>query len=81
MTESSVQKDGSTRPNVEVVKGTLNPTQRAALEQIVDGIAESVERERNAKPDSRGHYGLPVRQPAHNTANPTGFRSNPLPRR
>lgn len=69
------------RPRVEVVKGSINDTQRAALEQIVGDVAAAVEREQNMKPDTRGHFGTPTRQAATNTANPTGFRSVPLPRR
>ncbi|WP_185770240.1 hypothetical protein [Corynebacterium anserum] len=68
-------------PRVEIVKGNLCDAQKAALEQVVDSIAEAVERERNAKPDSRGHFGTPTIHWANNTANPAGFRTAPLPRR
>lgn len=65
--------------NVEIVKGNVTDSQRAALEQVVDSVAEAVEREKNVKPNPRGHYGTPLRQRATNTANPTGFRTAPLP--
>ncbi|WP_312097071.1 hypothetical protein [Corynebacterium dentalis] len=65
--------------NVEIIKGNVTDTQRAALEQVVDSVAEAVEREKNVKPNPRGHYGTPLRQRATNTANPTGFRTAPLP--
>ena len=65
--------------NVEIIKGNVTDTLRAALEQVVDSVAEAVEREKNVKPNPRGHYGTPLRQRATNTANPTGFRTSPLP--
>lgn len=71
----------ASQPRVEVMKGNISGAQRAALEQIVDDVAAAVERENSLKPDTRGHFGTPTRPRADNTANPTGFRSNPLPRR
>lgn len=66
---------------VQVVKGSLSNAQRTALENMVGDIADAVERENSLKPDTRGHYGSPTPQRATNTANPTGFRTAPLPRR
>lgn len=68
----------STKP-VEIVKGNLNDAQRAAIEQVVGHVAEAVERQKNVKPHSRGHFGTPGKQRAENTANPTGFRTSQLP--
>lgn len=81
-TEKSTQDTRDRQQHrVEVVKGDLTDAQKAALEQVVGSVADAVEREHNAKPDTRGHFGTPAVQPARNTENPTGFRSAPLPRR
>lgn len=78
---AEVPEDKASTPatTVEIVKGNVTDAQRAALEQVVDSVAEAVEREKNVKPNPRGHYGTPLRQRATNTANPTGFRTAPLP--
>lgn len=71
----------SSLADVEVRKGNLSPAQTTALHQVIEGVAEAVEREKNAKPDTRGHFGLPTRSIGVNTDNPLGFRSSALPTR
>lgn len=77
---SAPQDVTSAAPLVEFVKGNLSPIQRQAVEKLIGEVARAVDRQRNARPDSRGHFGYPQPQPAANTANPTGFRSAPIPR-
>lgn len=79
---SAEQNPDGTQPvssHVEIIKGNLSPTQRRAVEQLVGGLAESVEREKNVKPHPRGHYGTPGKPRAINTSNPAGFRTARLP--
>lgn len=62
----------------DITKGQLDAVQEQALVNVLDTIAEKAAADRAARPDTRGHYGLPGSPAAE--ANPTGFRNPRLPR-
>ncbi|WP_408925254.1 acyl-CoA carboxylase subunit epsilon [Corynebacterium sp. YSMAA1_1_F7] len=59
----------------QVIKGNPNEVETRALQLILDDLAAEAEALRNAKPDTRGHYGHSVLH-----GNPGAFRNPRMPR-
>lgn len=59
----------------QVIKGNPNEAETRALQLIVDDLAAEAVALRDAKPDTRGHYG---REMPH--GNPGAFRNPRMPR-
>ncbi len=59
----------------QVIKGNPDEVETRALQLIVDDLAAEAEALRNAKPDTRGHYGRGVLH-----GSPGAFRNPRMPR-
>lgn len=59
----------------QVIKGNPDEVETRALQLILDDLAKEAEALRNAKPDTRGHYGRELRH-----SSPGAFRNPQMPR-
>lgn len=59
----------------QVIKGNPDEVETRALQLIVDDLAKEAKALRNAKPDTRGHYGRELRH-----SSPGAFRNPQMPR-